>query len=193
MKNVKRDTVQSPNQICAHWAVLSLPLAPQESVSTSNCRASVPSSPTSSVRRRPQGQTGEANENTTGPKACLKSTSSGFLKFSPDFMVTWAILSICGPGRLHQRRSCWTWPPGKPRYGMSGAIASLGIGKLADKLLEDGQNLKEWSTSTDIWWILFYSGSIFLHSGWLRLGVVDFTEILSRWDEETEGGSAWDN
>lgn len=41
--------------------------------------------------------------------------------------------------------------PRSKRHGsMSGAIASLGVGKLADKLLEDGQNLKDCSTSTDI-------------------------------------------
>lgn len=74
--------------------------------------------------------------------------------------------------------------PRSKRHGsMSGAIASLGVGKLADKLLEDGQNLKDCSTSNDIWWFVSYFGSIFLYSGWLRLGVVDFKEILSRWDE----------
>jgi len=41
-------------------------------------------------------------------------------------------------------------PQSKPHGSMSGAIASLGVGKLADKLLEDGQNLKDCSTSTDI-------------------------------------------
>ena len=62
---------------------------------------------------------------------------SRFLDNLPHLLDMWTVM-------LHFRG-----PPSKRHGSMSGAIASLGVGKLADKLLEDGQNLKDCSTSTD--------------------------------------------
>lgn len=180
-----------------HWAVLPLPLA-QEWVSTSNWPAFVLSSPTSSVRRRTQGGTGEPIENTWTLRQKHKASRALHLVFIPRFRGNLGHLEMWIRGRLHQPcRSCWTSADHRVSL-MAACQVLLPASEWVNLQISFWRMVRTSRIALhplifdDLYWFVSYFGSIFLYSGWLRLGVVDFKEILSRWDEKTEG-SAWDS